>query len=340
MGTIKEFHLFAGIGGGIYGGHILGHSCCGAVEIDDYCKDVLEQRQQDGWMDSFPIYGDITSLNGRNFKGAFDILCGGFPCQAFSYVARGQNISEKNLWPEMLRFVWESEAPIVFAENVTLNAIRTASMDLESIGYRVKYCKLSCGELGADHRRDRYWLLAVKTPSALSKVNESLERLGKIHMGCWVTPFSELKNEVVTNRRAQLKAIGNAQAPLVAATAFRILAYRHKNQIRNSVKVLKEEINRFFTVQPTWIKDTYGENFGFVHTPTTMANYSAPSMMKHAGCRNFVEVFNRPTPANAEYLMGLPQGASTANSMSKKNMEIWLQKLRQATIQRDLSSEE
>lgn len=340
MGTIKEFHLFAGIGGGIYGGHILGHSCCGAVEIDDYCKDVLEQRQQDGWMDSFPIYGDITSLNGRNFKGAFDILCGGFPCQAFSYVARGQNISEKNLWPEMLRFVWESEAPIVFAENVTLNAIRTASMDLESIGYRVKYCKLSCGELGADHRRDRYWLLAVKTPSALSKVNESLERLGKIHMGCWVTPFSELKNEVVTNRRAQLKAIGNAQAPLVAATAFRILAYRHKNQIRNSVKVLKEEINRFFTVQPTWIKDTYGENFGFVHTPTTMANYSAPSMMKHAGCRNFVEVFNRPTPANAEYLMGLPQGASMANSMSKKNMEIWLQKLRQATIQRDLSSEE
>lgn len=269
MSTIKEFHLFAGIGGGIYGGHILGHSCCGAVEIDDYCKEVLEQRQQDGWMDSFPIYGDITSLNGRNFKGAFDILCGGFPCQAFSYVARGQNISEKNLWPEMLRFVWESEAPIVFAEN-----------------------------------------------------------------------FSELKNEVVTNRRAQLKAIGNAQAPLVAATAFRILAYRHKNQIRNSVKVLKEEINRFFTVQPTWIKDTYGENFGFVHTPTTMANYSAPSMMKHAGCRNFVEVFNRPTPANAEYLMGLPQGASTANSMSKKNMEIWLQKLRQATKQRDLSSEE
>lgn len=340
MGTIKEFHLFAGIGGGIYGGHILGHSCCGAVEIDDYCKDVLEQRQQDGWMDSFPIYGDITSLDGRDFKGSFDILCGGFPCQAFSYVARGQNISEKNLWPEMLRFVWESKAPIVFAENVTLNAIRTAAMDLESIGYIVKYCKLSCGNLGADHRRDRYWLLAVKTPSALSKVNDGLERLGKVHMGCWVTPFSELKNELVTNRRAQLKAIGNAQAPLVAATAFRILAYRHKNQIRNSVKVLKEEINRIFTVQPTWIKDTYGENFGFVHTPTTMANYSAPSMMKHAGCRNFVEVFNHPTPANAEYLMGMPQGASTANSMSKKTIEIWKQSLLQTTRKRDLSSEE
>lgn len=40
MGSIKEFHLFAGIGGGIYGGHILGHLCCGAVEIDDFCKEV------------------------------------------------------------------------------------------------------------------------------------------------------------------------------------------------------------------------------------------------------------------------------------------------------------
>lgn len=328
MSTIKEFHLFAGIGGGIYGGHILDHSCCGAVEIDSYCKKVLEQRQRDGWMDSFPIYGDLTDLDGSDFKGAFDILCGGFPCQAFSHAARGKNISEKNLWPEMLRFVKESEAPIVFGENVTLKAICTAAVDLETVGYSVKYCKLSCGNLGADHRRDRYWLLAVKNTSTLNKVNESLERLGKIHMGCWVTPFVELKDEINTNRRAQLKAIGNAQAPLVAAMAFRILAYRHKHQIPNSVQVLEEEINRFFAVQMTWIKDRYGADFGFLHTPTTMANYSAPSMMKHAGCRNFVAVFNRPTPANAEYLMGMPQGASTTKSMSKNNIDIWEQSIK------------
>lgn len=325
MNKIKEFHLFAGIGGGIYGGHILDHACCGAVEIDDYCSEVLVQRQRDGWMDTFPIYGDITTLNGGDFKGTFDILCGGFPCQAFSHAARGKNISEKNLWPEMLRFVKESEAPIVFGENVTLKAIRKAAVDLESVGYSVKYCKLSCGNLGADHRRDRYWLLAVKTPSVLSKVNKSLERLGKIHMGCWVTPFSELKDDViVTNRRAQLKAIGNAQAPLVAATAFRILAHRHKNQMCNSIQVNEKEISRFFIVQTTWIKETYGEDFGFVHTPTTMANYSAPSMMKHAGCRNFVAVFDRPMPANAEYLMGMPQGSSRLSSMSKENFDKWI----------------
>lgn len=101
---IKEFHLFAGIGGGIYGGELLGHHCVGGVEIDKYCQTVLKQRQKDGWMEEFDIYDDITKLDGADFKGKFHILCGGFPCQAFSYAAHGNNKEEKNLWPYMLKF--------------------------------------------------------------------------------------------------------------------------------------------------------------------------------------------------------------------------------------------
>ena len=93
-------------------------------------------RQLDGWMPNFPIYGDICTLNGSEFKGSFDILCGGFPCQAFSTAAHGKNIKEKNLWGEMLRFIKESEAPIVFAENVVLRAIDKARED----GY--EFCSL------------------------------------------------------------------------------------------------------------------------------------------------------------------------------------------------------
>ena len=94
---ITEFHLFAGIGGGIYGGELLGHTCCAGVEIDEFCMKILKQRQLDGWMNEFPIYGDIKKLNGSDFKGKFHILCGGFPCQAFSYAAHGNNKEEKNL---------------------------------------------------------------------------------------------------------------------------------------------------------------------------------------------------------------------------------------------------
>ena len=52
---IKEFHLFAGIGGGIYGGELLGHQCCAGVEILPYAQSVLRQRQQDGCLSSLSI---------------------------------------------------------------------------------------------------------------------------------------------------------------------------------------------------------------------------------------------------------------------------------------------
>lgn len=325
MSTIREFHLFTGIGGGIYGGQILGHACVGGVEIDEYCTQVLLQKQKDGWMEKFPIYNDIRKLNGENYQGTFDILCGGFPCQAFSHAARGKNIPEKNLWPDMLRFTLESIAPIVFAENVTLKAIKTASIDLKRIGYTVQNCKLSCGDLGADHRRDRYWLLAIKDNNKLENIIERFSVLPKMHMNCWSNSIDQMGETVeVTNRRTQLKAVGNAQSPLVAACAFRVLANRLLINHEFPTKVAPEELSEIYVYQPTWIKRNYGEEFGYVHTPTTMANYSAPSMMKHLGCRNFVEVFGRPTPSNAEYLMGMPQGASTTDPLGMDNYNIWM----------------
>lgn len=324
MDKIKEFHLFAGIGGGIYGGQLLGHVCCAAVEIDEFCKKILDLRQRDGWMENFPIYGDITKLSGGDYKGTFDVLCGGFPCQAFSHAAHGKNIASKNLWNHMLRFVQESEAPIVFAENVTLGALDKARQDLDKIGYNVQLCKLSCEDLGADHRRDRYWLLAVKDSSVLNKVANHIGVLPKLKNSFWsenYTKFSDSVNEVY--RRQQLKAIGNAQSPFVAATAFRILLSRHLKNKKESVKVTQQEIESVIEMRPTWIQKVYG--IGLVHTPTTMANYSCPSMMKHSGCRNYNEIFGRPIPRDAEFLMGFPIGASNPQKNTKENYEKWIQ---------------
>ena len=321
---IKEFHLFAGIGGGIYGGELLGHQCCAGVEINEFCQKVLKQRQEDGWMNSFPIYGDLRSLNGKDFKGKFDILCGGFPCQAFSTAAHGKNIAEKNLWDEMFRFVQESEAPIVFGENVVLRAIEKAKKDLESIGYKVQRCRLSCSNLGADHQRNRFWLLAIKNFEVFNHIKAHISQLPKMKGVFWSKNPDFLGEDCeVSNRREQLKGIGNAQSPFVAASAFRILVNRHIENKLYTECVSENEISRIFEKKPTWIKRTFGENLGFIHTPTTMANYSAPSMMKHQGCRNFVTVFNRPTPKNAEYLMGFPLGASSPKPQKKINLKKW-----------------
>lgn len=321
---IKEFHLFAGIGGGIYGGKLLGHQCIASVEIDSYCNEVLAQRQKDGWMEKFPQYEDLCALDGKPFEGSFDVLCGGFPCQAFSTAAHGKNIEAKNLWGEMLRFTMESNAPIVFGENVVLRAIETAKKDLEALGYRVARCRLSCADIGADHQRNRFWLLAVKDDSVFEKIAKHVGSLPKLVGDFWAqSPTNAGIEGRVKNRREQLKGVGNAQSPWAAATAFRILVNRHINgNIDKKEQVSPEELEAVFVKKSTWISNNFDIE-GFVHTPTTMANYSAPSMMKHQGCRNFKKVFDQPTPLNAEYLMGFPIGASSPLSVEFENIEKW-----------------
>ena len=320
---IKEFHLFAGIGGGIYGGMLLHHKCVGGVEINQYCQTVLKQRQLDGWMNEFPIYDDVTTIDGKNFKKKFDVLCGGFPCQAFSHAARGNNKSEKNLWPYMFKFIKDSEASIVFAENVTREAIETAMRDLLSIGYSVKHCKLSCEQLGADHLRVRYWLLAINNKEKLQELFHQLNKLPKLKASCWQTdPHSIVYPTTIESRAPQFLGVGNAQSPFAAATAFRLLVNRHIGNSMDNIHITEEELDKVFVKTKTWIKEHYGDNF-LVHTPTTMYNFHYPSMQKHPVCRNFVEVFGRAYPLNFEYLMGFPIGASSPNPLSKNSIETW-----------------
>ena len=341
MAAIREYHLFAGIGGGIYGGRLLGHTCVGAVEIMPYARAVLAQRKKDGWMDKdmdIDSHFDITKLNGESIRGAFDVLCGGFPCQAFSTAAHGKNIAEKNLWNHMLRIVKESCAPIVFGENVVLRAIEKARIDLESAGYKVERIRLGCEDLGADHRRNRFWLLAVRNDRS---GRDAFERLA-VHIGslprltgkCWTKSPSETGAAIEVapcDRREQLLGIGNAQSPFVAASAFRVLVNRHLNPVEGRrEKVSGDELARVFMPMKTWITKEFRESAdpakyidGLVHTPTTMANYACPSMMKHEGCRNFTKVFRRPEPINGEWLMGFPLGASSPHPVPKSNIETW-----------------
>lgn len=69
---MNELHLFAGAGGGILGGQLLGHTCVCAVEINPYCQRVLLQRQRDGMLPRFPIYGDIKDFPPRTWVYCLD----------------------------------------------------------------------------------------------------------------------------------------------------------------------------------------------------------------------------------------------------------------------------
>ena len=110
----------------------------------------------------------------------------------------------------------------------------------------------------------------------------------------------------------------------MAASAFRVLVNRLANGGNYGIAVSPEELYPVLDKHQTWISSHMGPDFGLVHTPTTMANYACASMMKHQGCRNFVQVFGRPSPRNAEYLMAFPIGASSLNAIDNDNINIWM----------------
>lgn len=162
---MRELHLFAGIGGGILGGMLLGHTPVCAVEIEPFCRKVLSARQRDGVLPSFPTFGDVKEFDGKHWRGKVDVVCGGFPCQPFSSAGKRLGTADpRHLWPEMARIVSEVRPRYVFAENVSIRAFEQPYDDLRAMGYRVPpaLC-LGAVDVGAPHRRNRWWLLAADT---------------------------------------------------------------------------------------------------------------------------------------------------------------------------------
>ena len=93
-GTIREMALFAGAGGGILGGHLLGWKTVCAVEWEPYPACVLVARQNDKILPPFPIWDDVETFDGKPWRGLVDVVSGGFPCQDISSAGGGQELTE------------------------------------------------------------------------------------------------------------------------------------------------------------------------------------------------------------------------------------------------------
>jgi DNA (cytosine-5)-methyltransferase 1 len=222
---MNELALFAGAGGGILGGKLLGWRTVCAVEWEPYSASVLAARQNDGVLPPFPIWDDVCTFDGRPWRGIVDVVSGGFPCQAYSTAAAGKNIAD-DLWPEMRRIVADVAARYVFAENVSRRAINRAADDLESMGYVVRCVEISAADMGADHIRGRYWLLAYADNDCelLRAVNAKTPELQSVAASLWSREPECLRvPDGVAARVDRLKAIGNGQVPLCAATAWRLM---------------------------------------------------------------------------------------------------------------------
>jgi DNA (cytosine-5)-methyltransferase 1 len=163
---MRELHLFAGAGGGILGGLLLGHRPVCAVEIDPYCRRVLRARQADGYLPAeMEIHDDVRTFDGGPWRGRVDVVAGGFPCQDISVAGKGAGLAgaRSGLWWEMHRIICEVGPSYVFVENVA--ALTSRGLDavlgsLADLGFDAEWQMLSAADCGAPHLRKRLWILA------------------------------------------------------------------------------------------------------------------------------------------------------------------------------------
>jgi len=170
---MNELALFAGAGGGILGGKLLGWRTVCAVEIVAGARQSLLDRQRDGILEPFPIWDDVQTFAGRPWRGIVDVVSGGFPCQDISVAGTGEGITgtRSGLWGHMARIVGEVRPRFAFVENspaLTSRGLGRVLGDLAEMGYNARWGVLGAedaiwhlGNPAVDHERARIWIVAA-----------------------------------------------------------------------------------------------------------------------------------------------------------------------------------
>jgi DNA (cytosine-5)-methyltransferase 1 len=239
---LRELALFAGAGGGILGGHLLGWQTICAVERDAYAAGILAQRQNDGCLPPFPIWSDVTTFDGTAWRGRVDVISGGFPCQDISAAGRGEGISgaRSGLWSEFARIIGEVRPRYVYVENspvLTSRGLGVVLGNLASLGFDAEWGVLGAVDVGGDHERLRIWIVAYRDGQGLQerKLQQRSESCqGRALKGENLAVGARWPSEPsvgrvangVARRMDRIRAIGNGQVPRVAAAAFTHLSGR------------------------------------------------------------------------------------------------------------------
>jgi len=167
---MKTLHLFAGAGGGLLSDLILGHQPIAAVEWEPYACQVLRERAADGWFPGLRVHeGDVRLFDSSEYAGKISCIHAGFPCQDISVAGNQAGIGEDSrsgLYREVLRIADEVRPGYIFLENVAAIVtgadgawLRTIIGDLAERGFDAVWCCLAASQIGAAHRRNRWWLL-------------------------------------------------------------------------------------------------------------------------------------------------------------------------------------
>jgi DNA (cytosine-5)-methyltransferase 1 len=166
---MNELALYAGAGGSIIAGKLLGWKTVCAVEYEPYCQSVLLARQADGILEPFPIWDDVRTFDGFPWRGKVDVLTAGFPCTPWSSSGKKEGEKSKdNMWPDTIRIIKEVQPTYVMLENSDelpgKPYFARIIEDLGQAGYFVEWPAIfAATDVGAWHERNRVWVVAHLT---------------------------------------------------------------------------------------------------------------------------------------------------------------------------------
>lgn len=165
---MKFLDLFAGIGGFRQAFEKAGHECAGYVEIDKFARKSYEAMYDTEGEWTRHDITKITNEEWRELHGTVDIICGGFPCQAFSVAGkrRGFDDTRGTLFFEIARAVKQIKPQFLLLENVKnlLNhdqgrTFRTILTTLDELGYDAEWQVFNSKDFGVPQNRERVFIV-------------------------------------------------------------------------------------------------------------------------------------------------------------------------------------
>ncbi len=184
MKKFKFIDLFAGIGGFHQALTNLGGECVYASEIDKFALETYEENY--GINANF----DITKVDPNDIP-AHDVLCAGFPCQAFSKAGSQKGFADKTrgtLFFDIVRIIQHHQPPYVLLENVrnlashdkgrTLTIINNS---LKELGYVIadKPTIMSPHHLRVPQLRERVFIIAIHKSLGVNEINITVPKVSR-----------------------------------------------------------------------------------------------------------------------------------------------------------------
>lgn len=230
--SLTFIDLFAGIGGFRMGMEQAGHECVGYVEIDKFARKSYEtiHNVKGEW-----TAHDITTVTNddlRLLRGTVDVICGGFPCQAFSIAGKRLGFAETRgtLFFEIARLAKEIKPQYLFLENVKGllnhdggNTFRTILSTLDGLGYDAEWQVLNSKDYGVPQNRERVFIighLRGRSRREVFPIRESYETPGIKIIGS-----TKNRSALGTNYRHSVHEISGIVGALSATD------YKQPNQI-------------------------------------------------------------------------------------------------------------